>query len=56
MAGLRERILPIIWNKKRPTNNSKGKKKIAEKPPRNSVGFYGDQGLSWAVEPRKEDR
>jgi hypothetical protein len=30
-------------------------KKIAEKPPRNSVGFCGGgQGLSWAVEPRKE--
>jgi hypothetical protein len=33
------------------------KKKIVEKPPRNSAGFYeGDQGLSWAVEPRKEER
>jgi hypothetical protein len=32
------------------------KKKIVEKPPRNSVGFCGgDQGLSWAVEPRKEE-
>jgi hypothetical protein len=31
------------------------KKKIVEKPPRNSAGFYGGgQGLSWAVEPRKE--
>jgi hypothetical protein len=31
------------------------KKKIVEKPPRNSAGFCGrDQGLSWAVEPRKE--
>jgi hypothetical protein len=31
------------------------KKKIVEKPPRNSVGFCGGgQGLSWAVEPRKE--
>jgi hypothetical protein len=30
-------------------------KKIVEKPPRNSAGFYGGgQGLSWAVEPRKE--
>jgi hypothetical protein len=30
------------------------KKKIVEKPPRNSAGFYGGgQGLSWAVEPRK---
>jgi hypothetical protein len=33
------------------------KKKIVEKPPRNSAGFYGGgQGLSWAVEPRKEER
>jgi hypothetical protein len=33
------------------------KKKIVEKPPRNSVGFCGGgQGLSWAVEPRKEGR
>jgi hypothetical protein len=33
------------------------KKKIGEKPPRNSAGFCGgDQGLSWAVEPRKEER
>jgi hypothetical protein len=32
------------------------KKKIVEKPPRNSVGFcVGGQGLSWAVEPRKEE-
>jgi hypothetical protein len=32
------------------------KKKIVEKPPRNSAGFCGGgQGLSWAVEPRKED-
>jgi hypothetical protein len=32
------------------------KKKIVEKPPRNSVGFCGGgQGLSWAVEPRKEE-
>jgi hypothetical protein len=32
------------------------KKKIAEKPPRNSAGFCGGgQGLSWAVEPRKDD-
>jgi hypothetical protein len=32
------------------------KKKIVEKPPRNSAGFCGgDQGLSWAVEPRKEE-
>jgi hypothetical protein len=30
------------------------KKKIVEKPPRNSAGFCGGgQGLSWAVEPRK---
>jgi hypothetical protein len=29
--------------------------KIVEKPPRNSAGFCGgSQGLSWAVEPRKE--
>jgi hypothetical protein len=32
------------------------KKKIVEKPPRNLDGFCeGDQGLSWAVEPRKEE-
>jgi hypothetical protein len=32
------------------------KKKIVEKPPRNSSGFCGGgQGLSWAVEPRKEE-
>jgi hypothetical protein len=32
------------------------KKKIVEKPPRNSAGFCGgDQDLSWAVEPRKEE-
>jgi hypothetical protein len=31
-------------------------KKIVEKPPRNSAGFCGGgQGLSWAVEPRKEE-
>jgi hypothetical protein len=31
------------------------KKKIVEKPPRNSAGFCGGgQGLSCAVEPRKE--
>jgi hypothetical protein len=31
------------------------KKKIVEKPPRNSAGFCGGgQGLSWAVEPREE--
>jgi hypothetical protein len=30
-------------------------KKIVEKPPKNSAGFGGGgQGLSWAVEPRKE--
>jgi hypothetical protein len=29
------------------------KKEIVEKPPGNSVGFCGDQGLSSAVEPRK---
>jgi hypothetical protein len=33
------------------------KKKIVEKPPRNSARFCGGgQGLSWAVEPRKERR
>jgi hypothetical protein len=33
------------------------KKKIVEKPARNSAGFCGGgQGLSWAVEPRKEER
>jgi hypothetical protein len=33
------------------------KKKIVEKPPRNSAVFCGvGQGLSWAVEPRKEGR
>jgi hypothetical protein len=33
------------------------KKKIVEKPPRNSAGFCGGgHGLSWAVEPRKEER
>jgi hypothetical protein len=32
------------------------KKKIVEKPPRNSAGFCGGgQGLSWAVEPREEE-
>jgi hypothetical protein len=32
------------------------KKKIVEKPPRNSAGFCGGgQGLSWAVEPMKEE-
>jgi hypothetical protein len=32
------------------------KKKIVEKPPRNSAGFCGGgQGLSCAVEPRKEE-
>jgi hypothetical protein len=32
------------------------KKKIAEKPLRNSAEFCGGgQGLSWAVEPRKEE-
>jgi hypothetical protein len=31
------------------------KKKIVEKPPRNSAGFCGGgQGLRWAVEPRRE--
>jgi hypothetical protein len=31
------------------------KKKIVEKPPRNSAGFCGGgHGLSWAVEPRKD--
>jgi hypothetical protein len=33
------------------------KKKIVDKTPRNSAGFCGGgQGLSWAVEPRKEER
>jgi hypothetical protein len=33
------------------------KKKIVEKPPRNSAGFFGGgQGLRWAVKPRKEER
>jgi hypothetical protein len=33
------------------------KKKIFEKPPRNSAVFCGEgQDLSWAVEPRKERR
>jgi hypothetical protein len=32
------------------------KKKIVEKPPRNSAGVCGGgQGLSWAVDPRKEE-
>jgi hypothetical protein len=32
------------------------KKKIVEKPPRNSAEFGGGgQGLSWAVEPRREE-
>jgi hypothetical protein len=32
------------------------KKKIIEKPPRNSAGFcVGGQGPSWAVELRKEE-
>jgi hypothetical protein len=33
------------------------KKKIVEKLPRNSAGFFGGgQGLSWTVGPRKEER
>jgi hypothetical protein len=33
------------------------KKKIVEKPPRNSAGFCGGgQGISWAVEPRRRRR
>jgi hypothetical protein len=37
------------------TNLPCKKKKIVEKPPRNSAGFCGGgHGLSWAVEPRKE--
>jgi hypothetical protein len=33
------------------------KKKIVEKLPRNSFRFCGEgQGLSWAVEPRNEER
>jgi hypothetical protein len=32
------------------------KKKIVEMPPRNSAGFCGGgQGLSWAMEPRREE-
>jgi hypothetical protein len=32
------------------------KKEIVEKPQRNPAEFYGGgQGLSWAVEPRKEE-
>jgi hypothetical protein len=32
------------------------KKKTVEKPPKNSAGFCGGgQGLSWTVEPRKEE-
>jgi hypothetical protein len=32
------------------------KKENVEKTPRNSAGFCGGgQGLSWAVEPRKEE-
>jgi hypothetical protein len=32
------------------------KKKIVKKPPRSSVGFCGGgQGLSWALEPMKEE-
>jgi hypothetical protein len=32
------------------------KKKIVEKPPRNSAGFCGGgHGLNWAVKPRKEE-
>jgi hypothetical protein len=32
------------------------KRENVEKPPRNSAGFCGGgQGLSWAVEPRKEE-
>jgi hypothetical protein len=32
------------------------KKKIVEEPPRNSAGFcVGGEGLSWAVEPGKEE-
>jgi hypothetical protein len=39
----------------RGANNPTCIKKI-EKPPRNSAGFCGGgQGLSWAVEPRKEE-
>jgi hypothetical protein len=33
------------------------KRENVEKPPRNSAGFCGGgEGLSWAVEPRKEER
>jgi hypothetical protein len=32
------------------------KKKVIEKPPRNAAGFCGGgEGLSWIVEPRKEE-
>jgi hypothetical protein len=32
------------------------KKRIVEKPPRNSAGFCGGgQSLSWTVEPKKEE-
>jgi hypothetical protein len=32
------------------------KKKIVQKPPRNSAAFFGrGHGLSWAVEPRREE-
>jgi hypothetical protein len=42
-----------VW---RGANNPTCKKKIVEKPPRNSAGFCGGgQGLRWAVEPRKEE-
>jgi hypothetical protein len=33
------------------------KKNIVEKPPRNSAGLCGGgQGLSWGVQPRKEEK
>jgi hypothetical protein len=36
--------------------NCRWMEKIIGKPPRNSAGFCGGgQGLSWAVEPRKEE-
>jgi hypothetical protein len=43
-----------VW---RGVNNPTCKKKIVEKPPRSSAVFCGGgQSLSWAVEPRKEER
>jgi hypothetical protein len=40
----------------RGANNPTLKKENVEKPPRNSAGFCGGgQGLSWAMEPRREE-